>query len=201
MISAYTFRYQAKQSAFTLLEMLIVIALSAILLSIAIPSFKSVINVNRISSYTSLLHAALLFARSESIKRGVPVTICRSVNSETGNPNCATTNSDALSNSGWADGWIIFADLNNNGTYQPTNAIPDVLIQVQGKLVSSNTAGSIIPNPSRKFITFGATGQTFGTFLRFAINRPDSDVDASHDRFICISAGGRARVSNTLCSN
>jgi Tfp pilus assembly protein FimT len=60
--------------------------------------------------------------------------------------------------------------------------------------------GSIIPNRALRFISYGSTGQTFGNFVRFAVNRPDADTNVDHDRFICIAAGGRARVDNALCA-
>ncbi|MDE2430234.1 MAG: GspH/FimT family pseudopilin [Burkholderiales bacterium] len=190
-----------KQRAFTLIELLAVISIIAIVTSIAIPSFQSFIFTNRISTTTSALHGALLLTRSEAIKRGAPVTICRSENADSLNPTCSASNSNAVSNTGWGSGWIIFVDLNRNGVYEPGNNPAETLIRVQGQLIRTTADGSIIPVPQRKYITYGATGQTFGNFMRFAINRPNADSNVDHDRFICISSGGRARVDKTLCTN
>jgi type IV fimbrial biogenesis protein FimT len=189
-----------KQKAFTLIELLTVISIIAIVTTIALPSFQSLIFTTRISSYTSTLQSALLLTRSEAVKRGINVTICRSENASSGNPSCATTNSNPLANTGWASGWIIFTDPNNNGIYEPGNVPAETLIAVQDQLIQRIEDGSIIPNRTLKFISYGSTGQTFGTFVRFAINRPDADPNIDHDRFICIAAGGRARVDNALCA-
>lgn len=188
-----------KQKAFTLVELLTVMAIIAIITTIALPSFQSLIYTTRISSYTSTLQSALLLTRSEAVKRGIPVTICRSENPSSGNPTCATTNSNPLANTGWGSGWIIFTDPNNNGIYEPGNVPAETLLAVQDQLIQRIEDGSIIPSRAIRFITYGSTGQTFGNFLRFAINRPDADPNIDHDRFICIAAGGRARVDNSLC--
>ncbi|MDR1887811.1 MAG: GspH/FimT family pseudopilin [Zoogloeaceae bacterium] len=58
---------------FTLIELMVAVALVAILLSLAVPSFRDTILKNRVSAATSDLVAALDMARSEAIKRGVEV--------------------------------------------------------------------------------------------------------------------------------
>jgi type IV fimbrial biogenesis protein FimT len=185
-------------NGFTIVELMVVLALVGIISSIAIPSYQSMIFRNRVETAVSSLHGALLLARSEALKRGVPVTICRSETANTA-PTCAASNSSPGVNTGWADGWIIFVDNNNNGQYNPGAVPSELLINAQGRLSRDITDISIIPNVARKFITFGPTGQVFGVFIQLAVNRPDADSDISHDRYICIASGGRARVSNDPC--
>lgn len=189
-----------KHNGFTLIELLTVVTIIIIVSAYGIPTLRGLIWTSQISSNTSTLHSALLLARSEAIKRSAPVTICRSTNPSTATPSCATTNSLPTSNTGWGSGWIIFTDFNSNGTYEPAGTPAEVLIAVQDKFISLPTDGSIIPTPQRRFISFQPTGQTFGNFVQFAVNRPDADTNASHDRFICIAQGGRARVDTTSCT-
>lgn len=184
-----------RNKGFSLIEMLIVIVIIGILSSIAIPAFQSFVFTSRIATYTSALHGALLLARSEAIKRGLPVVLCRSTTSETTTPTC-TNGSSAGANTGWGDGWIIFADANNDGAYQAS----DVLIAVKGALITNVTGGSIIPSPVNDVIVFRSTGQLVGAFMRFQINRPNADARAADDRFICLGVGGRARVATTVCT-
>jgi type IV fimbrial biogenesis protein FimT len=184
------------QSAFTLTELMVIVTLLALLASIAVPAYTSLICTTKISSYTSQLHAALLLTRSEAIKRARSVNICRSNNAQTLSPQCASANSNPLSNTGWGEGWLIYVDANNDNTYNSD----DILIQVQGKLIHPVDAGAIIPFPNRNRLTYNSTGQIFGTFMRFVVSRPTTDSDASHDRLICIASGGRARVAISSCS-
>jgi len=83
-----TTRMHRIQKGFTLIELLITLVIAAILVTIAIPNFSGLIQNNRLISQTNSLIADLNYARSESIKRGTPV----SVSAEDGE---------------WANGWVI----------------------------------------------------------------------------------------------
>jgi len=61
---------------FSLVELMVTIAVLAILLAIGIPSFASLIASNRLTSATNELVAALQTARTEAIRRNVRVTVC-----------------------------------------------------------------------------------------------------------------------------
>ena len=89
---------------FTLLELLIVMAMVAILASIAAPSFDSSISRNNVQSMRDSLFNAMQYARSEAVKRKIPVGVCASANQTT----CA-------GDANWHTGWIVFADQNANG--------------------------------------------------------------------------------------
>lgn len=183
------------QKALTLVELLVTIAFVGIISSIGLPAYRSLINTIKVSVVTSQLHASLLFSRAEAIKRGRSVSICRSNNADSLSPTCATTTSNPRVNTGWGEGWLIYVDVDNDKVYSSS----DILLQAQGSLIPTLGAGSIVPVPNRNAVTFNVTGQTFGTFMRFVISRPDDDLDLSHDRFICIASGGRARVASALC--
>lgn len=184
-----------RQKASTLLELMFTISIIAIAAAIALPSYQSIISTIRISSYTNLLHGALLLTRIEALKRGRSVTICRSNNANSASPGCAVTLTIPSHDTGWGEGWLIYVDIDNNKTYSPG----DVLIQAQGKLINRVEDGSITPFPNRNRLSFNSTGQLFGYYMRFTVNRPTWDKDLSHDRSICIASGGRARVDRLLC--
>lgn len=81
--------------AFTLIELMITLAILAILLAIAAPSFRDIIQSNRTQTITNDLTTALQFARSEAVKRGVRVDICRR------NENACDDAAD------WDKGWLV----------------------------------------------------------------------------------------------
>jgi type IV fimbrial biogenesis protein FimT len=90
------------QCGFTLVELMVTVAVAALLVGLAAPTFRDMSIRNRLSTYTSDLIATIGYTRSEAVRRGVPVSICRSDDQET----CTGT---------WSDGWIIFADPNGDG--------------------------------------------------------------------------------------
>jgi type IV fimbrial biogenesis protein FimT len=94
------------QRAFTLIELIVVIAVAAILVSVGIPSFQNLINSNQLTSVTNEFVTALHYTRSEAIKRGARVTMCRRVLDDDNNPQCGVSGDGK----GWEAGWLIFVD-------------------------------------------------------------------------------------------
>jgi type IV fimbrial biogenesis protein FimT len=91
-------RAMTNQRGFTMMELLIAIAILAIVTTAALPSFTQVIQNNRLSSQTNELVTAMQYARSEALKRSLGVTVCSS--------------SDGAECGGdWNEGWIVIADL------------------------------------------------------------------------------------------
>lgn len=76
-------------SGFTLVELMIVLAIAAILLTLAAPSFRDLVLNNRLSVQTNRFVSAVNISRSEAIKRGVEITLA----SKNGND--------------WSDGWEV----------------------------------------------------------------------------------------------
>lgn len=80
---------------FTLIELMIVLAVAAILISVGVPSFNNTIKNNRLSTQANELITSLNYARSEAIKRGTSITL----NSDTTNWHLGWTindNDDAI---------------------------------------------------------------------------------------------------------
>lgn len=80
-----------KPSGFTLIELMVVVALAAIMASLAAPSFKSFVSGQRVKTAASDFAMAAIFARSEAIKRNADVTITPATAGATG----------------WKDGWSV----------------------------------------------------------------------------------------------
>ena len=101
------------QAGFTLLELMLVLAIGSILLAIAVPSMGNFIRNSRITSAANDVMGALHFTRSEAVKRRIPVTLCTSANAvnvdSTANVNATCAASALLT------GWIAFVDTNQSG--------------------------------------------------------------------------------------
>lgn len=81
---------------FTLVELMVVVAILSILTMLAAPTFTEIILNNHLSSTSNRLVSSASMARTEAIKRNVTVTLCQSSNAST----CGT-------NGNWELGWII----------------------------------------------------------------------------------------------
>ena len=171
---------------FTLIELLIVVTIAAILLGLAVPSFTRLIQSSTISSNVNTFLADLRFARSEAIRLGGGVVMCRSSNPEaTASATCGTG-----SLVGWETGWIIFQDLNNS----LTRSSGEPLLRAQGPI----TAIDSIPEAgaATKF-RFTATGRlqnlaSGAATIQFGGNGTfPNDVQ----RVVCVNLSGRARIA------
>jgi len=130
-----------KEIGFTLIELMITLALAAIVLSIAVPSFSTMIQNNRLISQTNQLVASLNHARSEAIGRGNTVTICSS--------------SDQITcGGGWNTGWITFVDINANGAFDGAS---DTLLKVNQGLGGNNTLKGTGNTDSISYLSTGFT--------------------------------------------
>ncbi len=116
-----------KASGFTLIELIVVVALIAILTVIATPPLQSMVRNNRAAAQANQLVSALHIARSEAIARGASVSLCARSGSGS---DCASGNGD------WAQGWLVFADFAGTGNYSPTQ---DDVLQVFPPLSADST--------------------------------------------------------------
>lgn len=159
----------------TLLELMVTIAIAAILVTIAIPSFIQMVRSDRSRTTTTDLQNSLLLARSEAVKRDKRVTLCAS--------------SDQSSCDGkWAEGWIAFEDADANG--QPDEAAQILLAHEASpsgvKIVgNTNVADSVSYLPSGRARSTN-NGPQNGTIK--------ITVDGEYEKRIVISTSGRARI-------
>jgi type IV fimbrial biogenesis protein FimT len=175
-----------KLRGFTLIEAMVVVAIVAVLVGIAAPSFKNQIQSSAMTSSVNSFLSDMRYARSEAIRRGGTVIMCRSDSPEASSPTCGT--GSGPNGNGWVSGWIIFQDLNGSGN--KTAAEP--LLRAQGPITSINSIG----NSSTKII-FAATGRlqslSGGAMsLQFGSS---PDFSNAAQRMVCISISGRGRIA------
>jgi len=100
-----------KLQGYTLLELLISIAILGILYSTGLPLFRSINNTRLVSTTNELVHT-LHLARSTAVKFGQRVTICQS----SSGVKCDRDEE-------WGKGWIMFNDPNKNIQPDPDEQI------------------------------------------------------------------------------
>ena len=176
-------RQNRKSKGFTLIELMVVLSITAILVTLAAPSLKQLIQSSTMSSTVNAFLADMRYARSESIRRGGGVVMCRSNNPEAANASCGTG-----STVGWESGWIIFHNLNNGNTRTQN----EPLLRVQGAITGVNTIAE--PGAATLF-KFTATGRlTFSAATQLQFGSPPAYATDAQ-RIVCVNLGGRARIA------
>jgi type IV fimbrial biogenesis protein FimT len=94
------FKMHTKQSGFTLLELMIVITLMAVIMGFGLPNLQDFVRNSRMSSSANDIISDFNFARSEAVKRRVPVTLCKSEDGAA----CDDDDTDPFNR------WLVFVD-------------------------------------------------------------------------------------------
>jgi type IV fimbrial biogenesis protein FimT len=177
------------QTGFSLIELMVVLSIAVIVLTIALPNLRQFLVQSRIQSAASELVSSFVLARSEAIRRGVPVTVCMSANGST----CASSGT-----SGWEQGWVVFVDPNANssGIGTDANILRDVSARTNVSLLGNATRGferrmTFLPNglPPANYVGTNVAVNSW-------INNDVPTADRRLVRYVCVSRTGRARTLN-----
>jgi type IV fimbrial biogenesis protein FimT len=179
---------------FTVLELMIAIAILAILMGVAAPSLRELRMNAAITGQANDLMATLATARAEAITRGVRIGVCTS------------SNGTSCTNSQWQQGWIIFRDADADGAVDG-GTVP---LNAQGALDGGNTltsAGHATNGAGARYIAYGPPGALVSTLANVTFDLCDSRTTANvgaggsdnRGRRIAISSTGRAVVQRRTC--
>jgi type IV fimbrial biogenesis protein FimT len=163
-----------KQQAFTLIELVITLAIIAILAGISLPSFKSLVGSSKITSEINALNGILQLSRTTAITKSEKVTICPS-------------NDGVQCTKNWSQGYMAFIDFDGNRQLDSTDQllqlhrIEDKKIRVRWRAFRKNN--------SLQWLNTGITNHQNGSFEYCYQNEPNLA------RGLFITKSGRVRLS------
>ncbi len=164
----------------TLLELLVTLAVAAVLIVMGVPAYQAMIARMELRDRVHALVSGMQLARAESIKRDVRVNLCQSGDGV----HCAGTG-------GWETGWLIYADSNLNGERDTD----EDLIRVEGPSWPGITVRG--NKPVAEYVSFTSFGQT--RMLNGALQMGTFTVCRSGQNAVdvVLANGGRVRVNET----
>jgi type IV fimbrial biogenesis protein FimT len=164
-------------SGFTLVELLVTLAVVSVLLVVGVPSMTQFLADRAAQANAEEFVQALRFARSEAMKRGRPVTVCASQNPEADAPTCSGSNT-------WVSGWlIVFADSNR-------------VLRVQNALRSMRAETPIeADDDTIKFASTGIAFEGSGDYRFFPVGDDTDDGYDQRVRSVNLNTQGRIEVT------
>ena len=154
------------------------LVVAAILVTVAIPNFRTLIQNNRLTTEINEFLTATAIARSEAIKRADRITMCIS-----------SDGAACIGTGDWSQGWIIFIDANNDAS-----ATGEEVLRVHGSLSTGTTLdGSASLATYISYESDGTSQLTTGAVQSGTVILCDSR-GSSNGKGVAINATGRART-------
>jgi len=166
-----------KGKGFTLIELMIGIAVVAILSAVALPSLNTFTVGMRVDNEISQLHRLVLTARNSAINMEQNVILCP----------LDGINGITCTAGEWDKELSVFIDVNNNGTYESAT---DTLLKVKGEI----SAGDQLIYAGNSELTFNPTGRITAIAATTFNYCPKDHDDMS--RSVTISISGRPYQSS-----
>lgn len=169
----------------SLIELMITLAIGAIILTVGVPAFQTTVVNARVAAHTNDYISSLNLARSEAVKRGRRVLLCKS-----------SDGASCITSGGWEQGWIVFLDMDNNAAVDTGSG--DVILRVYGPLEGGETLqGDTHVSDYIAYSSDGFTRLVSGDFqsgtLTFGL------CSNNYYNIINISNTGHARVVKVAC--
>ncbi|MFC3129931.1 GspH/FimT family pseudopilin [Coralloluteibacterium stylophorae] len=176
-----------KARGFTLVELMITVAVLAVVAAIALPNFKGTMQRNQLATAANEVLAAVALARTEALRSPRTVSVCAS--------------DDGASCGGeWSNGWLVWIDEDASGGACDVGSGDRVLRYVETNRNLSIAAESESGGSAECF-QFDRQGRVQDRGRRaLTITVDDAPDDASLVREIRISATGQTRICQGACA-
>ncbi len=176
-----------RMSGVTLVELMVTVAVLAIVTAIALPSFQSTIRSNRAATAANELLASLMLARSEAIRNGNSAGICPSANGT----SC---------NSDWSSGWLVWSDADGNGNLDGNETIIRYSQARNGIQLSTGSANRFIfDRRGRAKGKDGSNADLSGSQV-ITVKPENCPAGEQSERDLTITSTGQSRLSRSACA-
>ena len=175
--SKVEYLHRVLSRGYTLLELLITISVMSIVMAITVPGAREAIEQNTLTRDINELIFALNFARSEAVKRGLTVTLCKSNDGS----SCGGTGVE------WENGWVVFVN-EDNDTPAVIDAGETILRISNGLDANRSLRGSGVAVSS---VSFNATGELADSGIMVLCQAND----LTRSRAVLLGITGYARSS------
>ena len=180
------------QQGFSLIELMVGISVLSILLTIAIPSFRNFTQSASVDAVQSSFYNALLFARSEAIKRNKIVIVCRR--------QAAQNQCNLPATNDWSEGWLVYVDAQDDSDVIISGILADKILKTSATLANDTSFTRLVSgtNPLRSTICFNG----YGMLCSDKDQQSDFMVDAKNEangkyrRQILISIVGKISLKS-----
>ena len=166
---------------FTLLELMVILAVASILLSVGVPSFRGVVMDNRMVGSANQFVTAVNMARNSAVRFQRNATVCSSTDWDQALPTCNGT-------ADWSTGWIVWVDKDRDGATD-ANEIIAVHEPLHDSITFTATAND----------SFSYDSRGFGLTAADTVSLCDSR-SGENGRVIRVNNVGRTNVDGLGCS-
>ena len=173
-----------RASGFTIIELLIVVAIAGVMVTIALPNLRDLIVRMRVKTFTTDMHASLMMARSEAIKRNAGMYVV------------------PVDSTNWALGWSVKGCDVGVGCTTVASANRTLLTQDAYSNISVRAANASYTTATVSNVTFSSTGRETGSAgagIAFVVYSPQYSY--IQPRCVVISPSGRPALRNDSDGN
>lgn len=156
-----------KLNGFTLVELMVTVAIVAILMAVGAPQLRGFLQKQQVAADVESLTSAIHMARSEALKRSGRVSICALNADDFAVSTKAVCAGNAETN--WSNGWLIYIDYSNGAGYASTT---DTVLQVERTVRSGSITGT---NGIISFLANGLTASDNGSLIIKPKGTADTD--------------------------